>query len=403
VVVEAVIAVIKEKSMSPNISRLKLSSFYCDLSPIVPAEEKELLKFEKMLGYVLPSDYRMFLLEINGGLPTCNPPAGFDVSNGIRLRLGYLLNFGIKHKFALLPSSWKDLRVVIPRYLLPFAEVGADFKHSPPGNAPDGLSGYFGIFLGLSEPLRGQVFCISSKNFGAHAASSEAEFVKASGVMKIADSFTEFIEQLKFDGPKANARKASLENAQVKQKSNTTSETDRTTEETPKSLSPRFYQSNTDMLTTLGKMTRYLFSRIPEDDRFYKERVEEMLATLTPALRNFYLVDHFSTEVANQGLEACLMLGEEENDLFPLKTAKAYKALGAEKHAALIRELLPVAQNQWKLIREAEEKGEEYEEDTAFWLEQDEKWITASQEEDVYATIWEDIQANPLRYKHGMA
>jgi len=366
---------------------------------MVPADEKELLKFEKILGCVLPQDYRAFLLKVNGGRPECNPPAGFANPDGIRLRLGYLSNFGIKNKVAILPGSWKNLRAAVPPYLLPFAQVGANFDHYPPGHYPDKHPDYFGLFLGLSDAIRGQVFRISSKKFGADATSNEAEFVKASGVFKVASSFTEFIGLLDLEGNTGPA--ANLEAAIPVTKPASESKGD--LEEVPKSLSLRFYQSAIEISDTLDKIWRYLSSRILADGQTRKESVVEMLSTLPPALRNYYLVRNFDTEVANQGLEACLMLGEDEGDLFPLKTAKAYQALGAEKHAALIRKLLPVAQNQWKLIREAEEKGEDYAEDTAFWLEQDEKWITANQQEAVYETIWKDIQANPMRYKHGRA
>ena len=37
---------------------------------------------------------------------------------------------------------------------------------------------------------------VSNTNFGANAASTEAEFLSASGVIKVANSFTEFINRL---------------------------------------------------------------------------------------------------------------------------------------------------------------------------------------------------------------
>lgn len=185
------------RSILPVCTKLKLDTPYCDGSPITPATEPEILKFEKMLEYPLPADYRDFLLLVNGGVPCCEPPPVFCKPDGLRFRLGVFFNFGIKNKYALLPMSWKGLRPSIPRYLLPFATIGADESIASPCQLPQKHPDYFGFFLGLSEPVREGVFCVCNKNFGANATSNEDEFVKASGVLKVADSFTDFMNQLK--------------------------------------------------------------------------------------------------------------------------------------------------------------------------------------------------------------
>ena len=144
--------------MSPDVKKLKLDTPYYDGRPIEPASEPELLKFEKMLGYSLPGDFREFLKQINGGVPCCNPPPKFRANNGSHFRLSLLLNFGIKNKVALLTVSWKGLRPAIPHFLLPFGDVGANDAVAVRCDSPEKHPDYFGLFLGLSEPVRGQVF-----------------------------------------------------------------------------------------------------------------------------------------------------------------------------------------------------------------------------------------------------
>lgn len=170
--------------------------------------------------------------------------------------------------------------------------------------------------------------------------------------------------------------------------------------ESPESLTEDYYQSHTSLEDVDSGMWTYLCNLIPADERPYKVRVAEMLASASPELRRYYLARGFDWERGSGGLESCLMNDPENDHHFVEDTIKAYEELGAFKHAAIIRELVPLARNRQQQITEAEAQGREFNFDDDFWEPYEARWDAASEEFDFYEVIWKDIETHPGRYTH---
>ena len=170
--------------------------------------------------------------------------------------------------------------------------------------------------------------------------------------------------------------------------------------EAPKALTEELYQSaaSLDDLDTL--MWLFLLDLIPGDERPYSVRTAEMLNSVSPELGRYFLTRGFDWERGSGGLEGCLMQDPSDNALLLEKTITAYEQLGACKHAAVIRELIPKAAERWKQIEKADTSGEEFNYDDGFWNPYEEQWDAACKEFDFYEVIWKDIQAHPERYAH---
>ena len=169
----------------------------------------------------------------------------------------------------------------------------------------------------------------------------------------------------------------------------------------PKTLTTSFYQASASFEDVDSAMWLYLCGLVPEDERPYRDRVAEMLNSVSTELRRYYLARGFDWERGSGGLEGCLMREQGDDDLFLHDTIRSFESLGASKHAAIIRELMPKATERWKRINEADAKGEEFDYDDGFWEPYEERWDSASEEFDFYSQIWVDIQAHPERYVHG--
>lgn len=147
-------------------------------------------------------------------------------------------------------------------------------------------------------------------------------------------------------------------------------------------------------------MWGYLCDLIAEDQRPFRARVAEMLRSISPELQRYYLVRGFDWERGSGGLESCLMNKPEDDHHFLAETIEAYEALGASKHAAIIRELMPKAAERWRRIEDADARGEEFNYDDNFWDPYEIRWDAASEEFNYPEVIWNDIQAHPERYSH---
>lgn len=98
-----------------------MSFLFKFLSPNTPTNEVTIQEFEKILGVAIPSSYRNFLLETNGGTPLNN---AFDVFSPTENLTLYTI---IIHKFLGLNAK-EDLKKVfaifkkdLPPYFIPFA------------------------------------------------------------------------------------------------------------------------------------------------------------------------------------------------------------------------------------------------------------------------------------------
>ena len=171
--------------------------------------------------------------------------------------------------------------------------------------------------------------------------------------------------------------------------------------ETPQALTKALYRSSTSIEDVDSKMWLYLCDLVPEDNRPYHIRVVEMLNSVSSKLRRYYLTRGFDWERGSGGLEACLMIDPKDDHLFLNDTIYAYESLGAFKHAAIIRELIPKSQDRRNLINEADKKGEEFNFDDGMWDSYETRWDTASEEFNFYDVLWSDILTNTEEYIHG--
>lgn len=148
-------------------------------------------------------------------------------------------------------------------------------------------------------------------------------------------------------------------------------------------------------------MWTYLCALIPDDDRPYRDRKLEMLSLVSPELGRYYLARGFDWERGSGGLEACLMA--ENDEMLLAETIKAYEWLKATRQAAIIRELLPKAQDRWIKIKQADAQGKEFDYDDGLWEPYEKRWDAALSKFDFYKVIWKDIRQNPNRYTHTRA
>lgn len=170
--------------------------------------------------------------------------------------------------------------------------------------------------------------------------------------------------------------------------------------EPPTDLTIEFYRSHSNPQTADDKMWLYLCELIPEDQRPYRERVQSMLAEITPQLRRYFLTRGFDWERGSGGLETCMMLETDEDHLFVADTADEYEALGAVEHANIIREIIPLAKVRLAKISEADASGKEFDFDDGFWDAYEERWDMACEHFNFYDVIWHDIRENPELYIH---
>ncbi len=135
--------------------------------------EERLIDFEKRLGTSLPSDYRNFVLQYNGGVPE---PAGFWVkenSFGDEVYLFYGLHNG--PMWFSIDFSIGDEQYGIPKGLIAIGEDGG-------GNF---------ICLGIEEGNKGDIFFLDHEIHPYDNPNS------LDGITKLANSFSEFISNFR--------------------------------------------------------------------------------------------------------------------------------------------------------------------------------------------------------------
>jgi hypothetical protein len=167
--------------------------------------------------------------------------------------------------------------------------------------------------------------------------------------------------------------------------------------EPPKALTVEMYRNATEIADVDSQMWDYLCALIPETGADYTSRTRNMLSTLTPELRRYYLVRQFDWLRGGDGLEFCFM---EAHAIFLDETLAAFESLGAKPQADIIRQLLPLAKERAKRIAEADAKGAEFNFDDGFWEPWEQKYDAAADSFDFVGAIWNDIVAHPERYAH---
>jgi len=130
----------------------------------------------------LPADYKLFLLEHNGGDPAAGVPDSFALS-GRQDEHGTLVTFysfvlGVREPCTL-PHAWDENENWFPRELWPIAD--------------DASGNYVALVLGGDST--GRVVYLESDLLTLPEASIDA-LAEQPGFVPIADSFTEFITSL---------------------------------------------------------------------------------------------------------------------------------------------------------------------------------------------------------------
>jgi SMI1-KNR4 cell-wall len=154
---------------------LKLGEY---LSDHVDADPALLIKLEEKTKSHLPTDYRSFILETNGGHLKNQV---FLQAKGMKKpkRLLSFVRFDAKSNSALPKSHFK----FGPSGFLRFAS----------------LDNYHDLFLGIHESIHGKVYWVSPKAYEAgfeNRTLSAVQRANLSGVKLLAGSFSEFIQQL---------------------------------------------------------------------------------------------------------------------------------------------------------------------------------------------------------------
>ncbi len=141
-------------------------------NPYGPLSEERLQDFEKSLGAPLPTDYREFLKEHNGGEPT---PSYFWIVEGSD-------GSGVNHFYGLHNG---------PEWFSIDSYVGAD-RHG----IPEGM-------LAIGDDGVGNIICLSYKEVGRgaiyfvdHEVHPYDEPNSLEGITKLANSFPEFLSHL---------------------------------------------------------------------------------------------------------------------------------------------------------------------------------------------------------------
>jgi len=141
-------------------------------------------KLECALGYALPPEYRQFLFEHNGGEPAPNAPCKFWVCLDLKWQdsIERFFSVALTKKYAYLPFVWRFDLDYRPRQLLPIA-------WAPSAGV---------VYLGLSHGLSGKVFfvCDAKVPSAVTPTSTDADILVDRGMIKVADSFQQFLEKL---------------------------------------------------------------------------------------------------------------------------------------------------------------------------------------------------------------
>lgn len=164
----------------PEYSKLAFRSFYIDGRPIVSATESEVMRWENQLALNFPEDYRDFLLHENGGALPDDRHFVFSAKGQV-WRVVWFLNFSLKNKFALQPSSWKDMSPALPKFVFAICRI------DDPGDI-------MGVFISLDRNYPGVYIIFTNYECGPDA--SPAAFFGDPAVVKISGSFSDFVNRL---------------------------------------------------------------------------------------------------------------------------------------------------------------------------------------------------------------
>ena len=134
-------------------------------------DEDRLVGFEETLGYSLPSDYRKYLLEFNGGLPENTFFWIAEGTDGTSIHQFYGLH---STKSSSLELFFGDDHCGIPSGFLPVGDDGV-------GNS---------IIIGLTGNNRGSIYFLD------HEIHPYEQHESMEGIVLIANSFSSFVSLL---------------------------------------------------------------------------------------------------------------------------------------------------------------------------------------------------------------
>lgn len=143
------------------------------------ANEEDFVSFEKLIGIKLPKDFKDFILETNGGIPT---PDCFSVYDGEETWETNIYFFGLyKELYELysLPYNYNEYRGMILNNLIP---IGNDYS----GNL---------ICIDINKNNFGKIY-FSHHDYFSYNDEKPTNF----GTYFIANSFAEFFSSLKESG-----------------------------------------------------------------------------------------------------------------------------------------------------------------------------------------------------------
>jgi hypothetical protein len=141
--------------------------------------DAEIRTFEQKLGATLPDDYRSFMLEVNGGSPDANHSA-FRIRKHTST-LNSLHSIDDSNSDVDLETWWRSTREDLPPGVLC---IGHDSTGSR-------------IVLALAAPHRGKVWFLDALNARPEDANPRVDWFDRRDVVKLANSFSEFMAGLR--------------------------------------------------------------------------------------------------------------------------------------------------------------------------------------------------------------
>lgn len=161
-------------------------------------------------------------------------------------------------------------------------------------------------------------------------------------------------------------------------------------------LDREFYARAQTFADVDDDMWLYFLSLIPHRGGSYVSREMRMIRTLSRPLSIYYLVRKFDGEWGSEGMEG-IFLSDHWEAWVP-QTVEAFRYLRASRHADLIDQIIPIA-NQARSCR-LESDLDRF----ATRLRRlDRKWRNLALVEDFFGVIFEDIRRDVTPYLHPSA
>jgi len=170
--------------------------------------------------------------------------------------------------------------------------------------------------------------------------------------------------------------------------------------EPPPRLEMKLYRSARQMSDIDDRMWLYLLSLIKESSENFLIGEQNLVESLSPELRRYYLVRRFDSEWGSGGM-AHYFMNENWRHLLP-ETISAYESIGASEHALVIRRIVPVAESEQARFMRAEKDGkvDEFFDMPSPLEDFDGNWQQAGEKFNFLNALFQDIKRNPEPYLH---